>query len=179
MHWNLSALLPWVSPHTGTSYWIRKFKARDRENYKLDQIREAHAYVEKFHKKGNVAVTILKSWHEFTCPRCWPPDSLLSVLSIFSSCCLLTITCCLLTTAFSVFIYAIFLWTDLLQIFTILMSLKIYYYETVYFFFRLSSYHHALLQLLSLVARKKHNNKIENHKLSCVCRGMFLHSPSS
>ena len=142
-------------------------------------IRESHVYVEKFHKKGNVAVTIFEklAWiHKPTLLATW---QLVLLPSHVSSCCLLTITCCLLTTAFSVFIYEIFLWTDLLQIFTILMSTKIYYYETIHFFFRLYSYHYALLQLLSPVARKKHNNKIENRKLLCVCKGMFRHPRSS
>jgi len=42
------------------------------------------------------------------------------------------------------------------------MSVKIYYYETLHFFPGLSSYHNALLQLLSLVAHEKRNNKIEH-----------------
>jgi len=41
------------------------------------------------------------------------------------------------------------------------MSTKIYYYETLPFFPGLPFYHNALLQLLSLVAQKKRNNKID------------------
>lgn len=59
----------WGSPKKGTDDLLflkdliesGKLKTVIDRSYKLEQIREAHAYVEKFHKKGNVAVTILEN----------------------------------------------------------------------------------------------------------------------
>jgi len=59
------------------------------------------------------------------------------------------------------------------------MSTKIYYYETLHFFPGLPFYHNALLQLLSLVAQKKRNNKIDRSSSHVLMRRCFYIPGSS